>query len=246
MKSLFIFLLLILICASLASANLQVSPGKLEFNLGVGEKKCQSVVVSNIEDGGSVNARDEWTTDNAERNLNKFTFSSQDLGIGISYEKQFQANSGSKGVEVCIQSSNPGDKTGALIFRPESTTNVIIESGVWLVVHVSGTQTQSSNTQTSGSGNPEKTVASDPRFEELKSDVNGAENNEPTKDDFDPLASPPVDGGRTEPTVKVGVVKSSLFIYLAGVIVIFIVVFVIATFIQKKREARNPWRGLQN
>jgi hypothetical protein len=123
---------------SFVSANIGVSPGKLNFGLNSGEEECQIVKILTTLEEGKIEVRDVWTTKEGEYNINHFVLNAGDVKTRITYPKELESFEGSRDVEVCLQSDYGGEWFGALIFRPEVKTNVVVESGVWMFVKSNG------------------------------------------------------------------------------------------------------------
>ena len=139
MKLIFYFLF-ILILTNLASASLNIDKGKLYFNLNPGEESCQSIKVSSNSYEGKVNIRDIWAeTFDEEGNFRKYTFTAKDHGLNIRYDNKIDNFNKESSVEVCLNGNYPGEYKGAMIFTPESDTNVVVEVGTWLLVNITGT-----------------------------------------------------------------------------------------------------------
>jgi len=137
----------LIILLSLVGASLNLNPTKIYLSLNPNEENCQKIFLSSQNYTGTIKVRDIWTNNLSESNLNKYTLSANDLGVTINYPKQFDNFKDSQEVEVCLSSINSGNYRGALIFTPQSNTNVIVEIGTWLFLNVSGSNPEITNTQ---------------------------------------------------------------------------------------------------
>lgn len=154
MKKILIIIVILFIAGvglGVVNASLNLSPGKLYFNLNPGEKSCQEVIVVSSDYSGTLKVRDIWNKDLHEQNLNNYNLKSQDIGIQISYPEQIENFNAQQEVEVCLTASRNVNYRGSLIFTPTSNTNIVVEVGTWLFVIISGASqtTTSSDTQSS-------------------------------------------------------------------------------------------------
>jgi len=132
-----IFFALLFFLLSFVSATLNLSPGRLDFEVGVGQELCKYVKISSLDYSSTIKLRDIWVDDINEININKYNLTAKDYGLTISYIKQIDNFDGEEQIEVCVRGNKIIDKTrGDLIFTPYSSTNVIVEVGGWLFVTI--------------------------------------------------------------------------------------------------------------
>lgn len=135
----FIFLFfLILFSQALVSANLTPSTGKLFFNFEKMEKQCQNIQLTSEDYNGAVNIRDIWSLNDQSKNIKEFLLNSSQLGLTVAYSNEIKEFNGNTNVDLCITPNQNGLARGVIIFTPNSDTNIVVETGVWLFVNVSG------------------------------------------------------------------------------------------------------------
>jgi hypothetical protein len=136
-KIFFNFLLIFFMSLALVSASLNLNKGKLDPDIVIGEEFCDTISVSASDYSGTISVRDKWAeTFDEERNLNSYTSTAEDHDMTIQYENNPEIVDGNADVEVCITPTKLGKYKGALIFTPESDSNVVVEVGTWLFVNV--------------------------------------------------------------------------------------------------------------
>ena len=123
---------------NLASATLNLSPGKLYFNINPNEEICQMIVLSSTDYIGEINIRDVWAKSFDEgSNTNTYDKKAEDFGIEIYYDNLIENFDEEEEIEVCLSGSTIRKSKGAIIFTPKSETNVVVEVGTWLFVTIS-------------------------------------------------------------------------------------------------------------
>jgi hypothetical protein len=134
----YLFLISILVSTTFISASLNLAPGKLSFNLDPGVQDCQNITLIAKNYSGPISIRDVWTNEKNQYNINKFNLSKDDLGVEVLYNSKIEETSERQEVEICLKPNKSGSYLGDIIFTPLSDTNVVVESGAWLFVNVSG------------------------------------------------------------------------------------------------------------
>lgn len=130
----FVFLFGIFISISLVSASFSLAPGKLYFDMNNNKKICQKIVLISDDYKGKVKLRDVWTGVDEDYNINKFYMKAKDFGLDVSYPKTIAKFKDRESIEICLSGNNIKEGKGALIFTPESDTNIVVEVGAWLFV----------------------------------------------------------------------------------------------------------------
>jgi hypothetical protein len=241
--SFFFFLFVFCSLSSLASASLQLDKGTLIFNIGLNEEACKTVRVSSGSYVGEVQVRDIWAgTPDESRNFRAYTFDAGDHGLSISYTKPISDFQSFFDEEICLRGEKVGDYKGALIFTPESSSQVNVEIGTWLLVHISENPQEWSEEQISvfssgGGSNRQNTQISELKAENAANEA---------KDNFDPLTYSPDQEDKTVPVAGTIISEGSGSLFNEKIIGIIIIIFIVAVaaaafFIQRRRMERNPW-----
>ncbi|MBS3077507.1 hypothetical protein J4233_04510 [Candidatus Pacearchaeota archaeon] len=241
----FSFFFFILVFSSLVGASLQLDRGSLVFSLGLNERACKTVRISSGDYFGGIQIKDIWAgTPDEARNFGAYNFTSEDHGLSISYAKPISNLQNSVDEEVCLEGSKLGDYKGAIIFTPESSEQINVEIGTWLLVHVSENPQELTEKQmsvfSSGSGSGSSALSGQKVSDETVSKTNG---------NFDTLAYTR-EGQQEASSPIIGTVVNedgSSRNTVISIIVIFIVAIALAMFfIQRRRRiARNPWLNSQ-
>lgn len=135
MKFYFLFVLfLIFISLSLVSASLNLVPGKLYFDMNKNKEVCRAVTLISGDYKDKIKVRDIWAGVNESYNTNKFYMKAEDFGLKISYKKTIENFNGTETIKICLSGENAKEGKGALIFTPESESNVVVEVGTWIFV----------------------------------------------------------------------------------------------------------------
>lgn len=145
---------------------LGLSKTSLSFESKENEKTCQMITISSADFQGMIKIRDMWASSYSEGgNLNRYAMSSSDLDLSIYYETEINFEENLE-LEVCVTSRKAGKYKGALIFTPESESNIVVEVGVWLYVET-GKESKESSKSSSNSNSPNprsfETIISDPK-----------------------------------------------------------------------------------
>ena len=132
-----LLILVLLLSINLCSAlQISVSPSELNLKLNTHEETCKNITISASSDL-LITGEDRWTKIQGSKDLKDYELSSSDLGIEVSYKKQFIVHN-KKQLEVCINARNQGVYNGALIFSHKS-----LAVGNWIIIDVSGTSSDS-------------------------------------------------------------------------------------------------------
>lgn len=137
----FFYFLFVLFFINLVSASLNLDKGRLDYNIEVGEEKCQIIKISSPSYNGKILIRDIWAENpNEESNFRKYIFTSEDHGLKINYENEIMGFEEEYPLKVCLKGQEIGEYKGAIIFTPYSNTNVVVEVGTWLFVTITEPQ----------------------------------------------------------------------------------------------------------
>ena len=177
---------------SFVSAGLNIDKGHLDYDLKIGEEKCLMVSLSSEDYYGVITLKDSWAKDIKEgTNINKYNLSASVLGLSLDYPKEIQDFSDKKEVRVCILGNRSGNYRGAMIFTPDSNTNVVVEIGTWLLVYIkedfqeSSDNSESSSSSGGGgssSGGGSSGIQSTKNSEEENSSILSNENESPNQE----------------------------------------------------------------
>ncbi|MBI3623759.1 hypothetical protein HY212_06810 [Candidatus Pacearchaeota archaeon] len=122
---------------NLVVASLNPDPGKLYLNTESNDRVCQKITLTSEDYQGKIKVRDVWATKiNEGANINKYNADPKDFGITLEYPKVIENFNGNTEVEVCVNQKESMKAKGAIIFTPDSGTNVVVENGVWLFINL--------------------------------------------------------------------------------------------------------------
>ncbi len=127
----FLFIFLFLIPVGMC---LQIGISKDELNLSGQPNQwlCDKFVISSRDYHGPIAVYNVWSNETKERNLVLHKKTAEELGLEIRYDDNIILN-GSKEIEVCVKSIEPGFYHGAIVFRPNLTQgNVGMGMGIWV------------------------------------------------------------------------------------------------------------------
>jgi len=126
---LFIFLFLIPVGMCL---QIGISKDELHLSGQPNQWLCDKFVISSTDYHGPIAAYNVWSNETKERNLVLHKKTAEELGLEIKYDDNIILN-GSKEIEVCVKSKQPGFYHGAIVFRPNLTQgNVGLGMGIWV------------------------------------------------------------------------------------------------------------------
>ena len=118
---------------SLVHAGLGLSPGKINFDVQGNDEQCKEVTVVSDDYAGELRLRDVWSNSKEESNINNFDMEANDFGFDISYPETINIED-KETIEICLSGGDLREARGALIFTPDSDTNIVVEVGAWIFV----------------------------------------------------------------------------------------------------------------
>ena len=133
--------------SSFINASVYLSPSKLYFDMKNNKEDCQTITFISDDYQGNIIIRDVWADIKEDSNINNFNMRSNDFGIYITYDSAIKNFEESEEIEICLTGKNVKNGKGALIFTPESETNVIVETGAWIFVKGEDYEVSEENTE---------------------------------------------------------------------------------------------------
>src|SRR3989344_4641578 len=130
MKFYFLFFIFIIVNINIVGAGLNLAPGKLNFNMETNNELCKEITIVSNDYKGEIRIRDVWASVDEGSNINKFYLEAGDFDISISYPNEIDLNE-RETIDVCLSGSNIKQAKGAIIFTPNTDTNIVVEVGTW-------------------------------------------------------------------------------------------------------------------
>jgi len=132
------------------------SPTSLIYELGVGERQCQTVSVTS--DSEVITLTEAWAENkDIEWKVSNFDRPSVDHEIVLEYPLELSVNE--RQAEVCLTGNKVGEFHGVLLLKEQQEGNSIIQMGIWLKAIISDKQeTPVSSVTDTGSGTVTFTV----------------------------------------------------------------------------------------
>lgn len=128
------FCTIFIILSNTSAFEFGVSPSELNFDGKENQKICKSVSVFSSLNKINISLEDKWAeNENANKNINLYSISNEELNLELEYEKNFILNR-KKEIDVCLTSKNAGNLKGILIFE---ALNKSLSIGIWINVNVS-------------------------------------------------------------------------------------------------------------
>jgi len=135
MKKRIYFILLLIFFVYFGEAyELGVSPQGIEFYGDTGEDICEKAAIFSRNYAGDVSVGDRWALDK-NTDVRNYNLSSSDIGLDLSYDRDFEINSNGNENEVCLNAKYGGKYYGVLLFRGEDGS---VEVGIWLYANIKG------------------------------------------------------------------------------------------------------------